>query len=291
MQATGLARSSLGFAATSAVLACLIAAPYDAVSQEIDEFATGFEIDSDAGFECVMEPRTMAQVGSPGGGILRSILVSRGDFVTKGQIVAQLESMVQKLALEQARLRANNTVDLESRRERLRLEREKTARIQSLFDKNVVSSAAIDEAKTAQRLAEFAVQAAEMDQKAQRLALKQAEQALERRTIRSPVDGVITARMLAAGEFVYEQSPILEIAEIDPLFVETFLPIDLYQYVRGKETATVVPAPPVSGRFEAKISVVDQVFDAASGTFGVRLLLDNPDGALPAGVPCRVYFD
>ncbi|MCH8861053.1 MAG: efflux RND transporter periplasmic adaptor subunit [Proteobacteria bacterium] len=113
----------------------------------------------------------------------------------------------------------------------------------------------------------------------------------KRRTIRSPVDGVITARMLAAGEFVYEQSPILEIAEINPLFVETFLPIDLYQHVRGKETATVVPAAPVSGRFEAKISVVDQVFDAASGTFGVRLLLDNPDGALPAGVPCRVYFD
>ena len=87
----------------------------------------------------------------------------------------------------------------------------------------------------------------------------------KRRTIRSPVDGVVTARMLAAGEFVYEQSPILEIAEINPLFVETFLPIDLYQYVRGKETATVVPAAPVSGRFEAKISVVDQVFDAARG--------------------------
>jgi len=32
------------------------------------------------------------------------------------------------------------------------------------------------------------------------------------------------------------------------------------------------------------------VLDAASGTFGVRLLLQNPERGLPAGIRCKVRF-
>jgi hypothetical protein len=32
------------------------------------------------------------------------------------------------------------------------------------------------------------------------------------------------------------------------------------------------------------------VVDAASGTFGVRLVMPNPGGKIPAGVKCRVTF-
>jgi hypothetical protein len=34
--------------------------------------------------------------------------------------------------------------------------------------------------------------------------------------------------------------------------------------------------------------VVDRVIDGASGTFGVRLEMRNPNGAVPAGAKCRV---
>jgi len=38
----------------------------------------------------------------------------------------------------------------------------------------------------------------------------------------------------------------------------------------------------------AKVTVVDRVIDAASGTFGVRLQLENPDNRFPAGIRCSV---
>ena len=38
------------------------------------------------------------------------------------------------------------------------------------------------------------------------------------------------------------------------------------------------------------VTVVDQVFDAASGTIGVRLELPNPGYAIPAGLKCQVRF-
>ena len=48
------------------------------------------------------------------------------------------------------------------------------------------------------------------------------------------------------------------------------------------------PEPPIGGTYAATVTAVDHVLDAASGTFGVRLALPNPElfrefatGALP----------
>jgi membrane fusion protein (multidrug efflux system) len=52
----------------------------------------------------------------------------------------------------------------------------------------------------------------------------------------------------------------------------------------------VVLEEPVGSEREGVVSVVDRVIDAASGTFGVRLELPNPNYELPAGLRCRVRF-
>lgn len=55
-------------------------------------------------------------------------------------------------------------------------------------------------------------------------------------------------------------------------------------------SAEVAAEPPLSGRYQATVTIVDRVVDSASGTFGVRLDLPNPKGEIPAGVKCRVNF-
>ena len=54
-------------------------------------------------------------------------------------------------------------------------------------------------------------------------------------------------------------------------------------------TAVVQPEG-IGGRHTAVVKIVDKVFDAASGTFGVRLELANRSGTLPGGVRCQVEF-
>jgi multidrug efflux pump subunit AcrA (membrane-fusion protein) len=39
------------------------------------------------------------------------------------------------------------------------------------------------------------------------------------------------------------------------------------------------------------VTVVDRVVDAASGTFGVRLEVPNPNYRLPAGLKCKARFN
>ena len=82
----------------------------------------------------------------------------------------------------------------------------------------------------------------------------------------------------------------VELAQIDPLYVEVFAPVGLLGKLEVGQRASVLPEEPVGGNHEAKVIVVDPVVDAASGTFGVRLELPNPDHAIPAGLKCRVRF-
>ena len=54
--------------------------------------------------------------------------------------------------------------------------------------------------------------------------------------------------------------------------------------------AAVVPEFPGDTVHVASVSIVDRVIDAASGTFGVRLKLPNPDHEIPGGLHCQVRF-
>jgi multidrug efflux pump subunit AcrA (membrane-fusion protein) len=146
-----------------------------------------------------------------------------------------------------------------------------------------------DKATTDATRAQLRLQQAEEQQKIARLELIRAQQILENRTVRSPVDGVVVERMMSPGESA-ENRPIVKIAKIDPLNVEIIVPVDDYGAIRVGMQAEVTPRYPGATVKTATVTVVDQVVDAASDTFGVRLLLPNPDYEVPGGVRCGIRF-
>lgn len=116
---------------------------------------------------------------------------------------------------------------------------------------------------------------------------------LRLRTIKSPVDGVVIDRLLAAGELADNRDlrkPILRLADIGTLYVEVLMPIEAFGKLSAGQKVEVLPEAPIGGRYTATVQVIDRVFDAASGTFGVRLELPNPDLKLPAGIKCKASF-
>jgi multidrug efflux pump subunit AcrA (membrane-fusion protein) len=147
----------------------------------------------------------------------------------------------------------------------------------------------MDEAETAKYLAEYELLDATEEKRLSRADLERAKAFLEQKTIRSPISGVVVERLLNGGEFT-KQAPILRLAQIDPLRVEVIVPVAVFGRIKVGQTAEVYPEAPVSGTYTAKVTVVDRVIDAASGTFGVRLALPNHDLKLPAGLKCRVKF-
>ncbi|MFT5449568.1 MAG: RND family efflux transporter MFP subunit [Gammaproteobacteria bacterium] len=246
--------------------------------------------DTDRALNCTIEPRKTAKIGSSDDGIIESVLVDRGDIVNQGQVLATLESRTEKLAVDLARLQAKQDVEVRSRQARVEFQRSESARVEALFKKKMVSDKELDDARVQEELAKLDLESAVVRREAAAVELSLAEARLDRRIIRSPINAIVTEVSMAPGEYIHEQTPLLTLALIDDLKVEVFVPVSRYGQVALNQKATVEPVQPIGGQYEAVVSVVDRVFDAASGTFGVRLKLDNPNASLPAGIRCKVRF-
>jgi len=80
------------------------------------------------------------------------------------------------------------------------------------------------------------------------------------------------------------------VARLDVLRVEAFAPIAYFPALAVGQTVTVTPEPPLDQPRQARVQVIDRVFDAATATFGLRMELENPDLTLPAGLRCTLSF-
>jgi len=231
------------------------------------------------------------QLGSPIAGLLAATLVDRGDNVTKGQVVAQLESSVDQATLALDKLKAANDTAEKVEQADKELSQREMERKQFLVDQKIANLNSLDELQTKVREGELRVQQAQMDRKVAELTAERSTRELALKSIRSPIDGVVIERKLSAGEYIYEQTSIMTLAQIDPLSVELVAPVDRYGTIKVGMVATVHARPPVGGAYPAKVEVVDPVIDAASNTFGVRLILPNPQHTIPAGIRCDVDWD
>ncbi|MDH5190907.1 MAG: efflux RND transporter periplasmic adaptor subunit [Gammaproteobacteria bacterium] len=216
----------------------------------------------DEKYDCLLEPSKVVNISSSVPGVLDKVAVDRGDYVKKGQILATLKSSVEKAAVDLTRARADFT-------------QRKAERYEDLYKKNLISIHERDELATEARTAQ--------------MELKEAEELLKLRTIISPIDGVIIDRKNSSGEYVGFK-PIMTLASMDPLNVEVIVPVEKFGKIKKGITALVYPGEPIGGEHMANITIVDEVIDAASNTFGVRLELPNPEHKIPAGTNCRILF-
>ena len=213
-------------------------------------------------FEGIVEPSELVKVSSPVEGILEEVRFDRGESVKKDEIIAFLNSNIEKAAADLALAR----VEFSNR---------KVERNKDLYKKKLLSIHDKDEMETELKIAE--------------LQYKEAQERVEIKNIRSPVDGVVVERFLSRGEYV-GQDPVMSIAQIDPLYVEVVIPAEVFGKIKKGASAIIKIEIPVSRELKARVRVVDPVVDAASNTFGVRLVLPNPDYSLPAGIKCKVFF-
>jgi RND family efflux transporter MFP subunit len=239
--------------------------------------------------DCLIEPYVVVNLGSGVPGLIDAVAVDRGDQVKKGQVIARLDSRVEQATIEVYRARATMESNIKSSEARLEMSLAQHSRNEGLFRKALISADEMDEVKTTKRLAELSLLEAQDARRLAELELRRATAELARRTIRSPINGVVVERFLSPGERVDEE-PILKMAQLDPLRVEVFAPVEMLGGIAVGMQAEVTMQTPSSETHTARVTVVDRIVDAASGTFGVRLELRNRGYRMPAGLKCQVRF-
>ena len=242
-----------------------------------------------AEFKGLIEPHRVIKVGSASEGVLATVDVDRGDIVRKGRILATLDSGVEKATMEVARARSEMEGPIKAKEAGKVLFEGKKTRTERIYKKQLSSPAEMEEAEANMTVAAMQLKEAQENKQLAELEYKHASEVVKRMTILSPVDSVVVERFLSPGEYVKDQ-PVMKLAQINPLNVEVIVPAQHFSSIKIGMHAKVIPEAPFSEEYTAVVKIVDRVVDAASGTFGVRLHLPNPNNRQLAGLKCKVIF-
>ena len=241
--------------------------------------------------DCVIEPSRVVELGSAVPGLLAESLYDRSDFVNKGTVMARLESAVERISLAIALEAASSSTAIGLRELTAQFGDRTRQRNAELLKSDSISAQVMDQVRTESRIAALQVTQEEESFRLSHLEVERARASLERREIRTPISGSVTQRYKSAGEYV-DSEPVYQIAQLDPLHVEVIVPVEYLGNLQSGTTASVrLDIPGFDDKtMQATVRRIDAVADAASGTYGVRLMLENPDFTIPSGVRCRVDF-
>lgn len=249
----------------------------------------GREVLSD--LDCVVEPSDVVMLGAAVPGQLSSTSFDRSDFVSAGEVMATLESSVEKATLAISEELAAHATALELRRTSASFGLRTKKRNETLLKTASISAQTMDQFDTESLIAGLQVQQEKENLRLAELRAARDRAAVERRLIVSPIEGTVVKRLKSAGEYV-DTDPVYELAQLNPLHVEVIVPLEhLGKIESGMRGGITIQAPEFDDQvLDAQVRRIDAVSDAASATYGVRLVLDNPDLTIPSGVRCQVDF-
>ena len=215
-----------------------------------------------------------------------------GDRVGKGQVLAELDARVYRARLDEVNAQSSIVrAQLKDGKARLEQAQSDMRRADELKRRAVkaITDAEYQEYVTALVTAQAQTEqvAAQLEQtRAQRLT---AEKNLEDTKLVAPVAGVISKRMVNAGESVGAHQTVMEIIQVDEVLLMLGVP---EAYVGGIRVGQLVHVELLArDRFrrkrshtEGRVYRVAEAADQTTGLFEVEVLLSNADGCWRPGL-------
>ena len=127
---------------------------------------------------CVIKPYAEISIGTPVEGLIQTVPVDRGDWVTKGQVIVTLESSLEEATVALAKAKAEAEAALKSSQVKIGFSTRKLERALDLFKTNSIAQHDVDEAQTEKALAEISYQEASENKRQAELELNRATAAL-----------------------------------------------------------------------------------------------------------------
>jgi len=223
------------------------------------------------------------QVPAREAGALNSIDVVEGQFVTAGQLLAQLDDRQPKLDKVAAELerdaalaKAQDDIEVRYAEAALAVAAAELARAQAIDAKSPggVTEQEIQKLRLAKHRDELQIDRSKLDMRVAKMnadvhqaSVQAADDALARRQIVSPIDGVVVTIFQERGEWVSAGQPVLQVVRIDRLRVEGFLSASEYspEVVAGRQVWVDVPlAGGRPARFQGQVVYISPIVQAGN---------------------------
>ena len=208
-----------------------------------------------------LEAEEEASVVAKASGVVQKILVEEGHYVKAGQVLAQLDS--EQSSLEVAQLEVNLTKmknDLDRNKE--------------LFDKELISAETYDQVR--------------YQYEAQKASVDLARLKVNYASIKAPINGVISERMIKVGNMITMNQAAFQITDFNPLHAILHVPERELSKLRVGQVALLEVDALPGEVFKGRVERISPVVDPTTGTFKVTLAYRNPGARLKPGMLARV---
>ncbi len=240
--------------------------------------------------DCVIIPSKTVDISAAVPGLIGKLHAERSDSVKKGMLLGELNSRVEQANVELSRVRSEMSAEISAEQVNLKYDQLQSRRVRDLKQKNLISAQNKDEAARLEKVTYWRLKQAQDAFRTRQLELDRAVAQLEEKKVYSTLDGVVAQVYKAEGEYVEDQ-PIMRLVQLNPLHVEAVLPMEHYGQVQKNMQGSVYAEIAPNTKLSAKVMIIDPVGDTASGTFGVRLSMQNPDNKIPAGMKCVLRLE
>lgn len=224
-------------------------------------------------------------------GTVRSILVDLGERVRQGQVLFTVDSP------EFADARSAHLIA----RAGLKLAESTLERERDLYERRICPHKDLLEAESARDGAAATAQATEERLRACGLTREEIDGLGTSAVntvlpVRAPFDGTVLERSLGLGALVAPGDKLLLLGDTSTLWIWTSLyERDLPQFLRQQGEGTIsahveIPAYPARS-FPGRVERVSGIVDEATRTARLRVVVDNREGLLRAGMFARVHLD
>jgi multidrug efflux pump subunit AcrA (membrane-fusion protein) len=243
---------------------------------------------------CLVSPKQEAQVPAQEAGVVVSIKVTEGEFVKKGDILAQIDDTIpqaekKKAAAEQAAAteKANSDVNIKYSTAAAGVAEFTYRKNKEAFDRvrDSVPWVEVKRMELEWQRALFQIEQAHVDQRVDKLTanakgaeVDAAEESIRHRQIRAPQDGIVTEIMPHEGEWVKPGDTVMHIVRMDRLRVEGYLKSSQFaaQDIGNRKVivSILLAHHPEPVQFAGQVVFVSPLV-AANGEYLVRAEVDN----------------
>lgn len=236
----------------AAVPAAAAATPVVTVTSAVRQ-----QVPQDAVYSATVMANVVNNIAPQNGGRIQKLNVEVGDFVSAGQVLAEMD----RVQLDQATLQLKNTET-------------ELARLKELFSEGGVSQSDYESIELSYNVARSSY-----------------DNLLENTVLRAPVSGVVSARNYDRGDMYTMGQPIYTVQQITP--VKLLVPISETDYTRVRRgdkvslTADALPGKTYTGT----IVRLYPTMDAATHTFSAEVRVPNSGRELRPGMYARVTVD
>jgi RND family efflux transporter MFP subunit len=194
-------------------------------------------------------------------GRLTEFLVQSGAHVEAGQVIARLDSEVEKIALDRAAAARDDS-------------RAKVERLKALRASNAATAVQLSDA--------------ELELRDNELSVHDAQVTFDRRSVVSPIAGTVGILPIAAGNYVTNTSAIATVDDRSSILVDFWVPERFAAAVGIGDALKVTPLASPKDVYTGKVSAIDNHVDEKSRTLWVQATIENPADSLRAGMAFNV---